>query len=122
MPQLTLLETTTLREASYAEYRDKPRQRIAEHSACALSNAEILACIIGSSTAEAERVLTALGGWVGLLQADYAGYAASTASATLRQPKSKQHWSLAGGYCWPSTRSASKFARPLMWCNSCSLR
>lgn len=73
MCQQSFLEQTHIREALYAEYRTKPRQRIAEHSAQALSDAEILACIIGSGAAEAERVLVEVGGWLGLLQADYVG-------------------------------------------------
>lgn len=69
--QLGLFPETPIREERYAEYRQKPRQRIAEHSAQVLSDAEILACIIGSSTAEAEQMLAEFGGWFGLLQADY---------------------------------------------------
>lgn len=73
MTQLTSLSASLICEEHYAEYRDKPRRRIAEHSAQVLSDAEILACIIGNGTAEAERVLVELGGWSGLMQADYVG-------------------------------------------------
>lgn len=72
MSQLTFLDTPIIREVPYADYRDKPRQRIAEHGPQALSDAELLACIVSSSTAEAERVLVEYGGWFGLLQADFA--------------------------------------------------
>ena len=54
-------------------YRDTPRRRIAEHSAQALSDAEILACLVSVSAAEAEHLLAELGGWTGLLQADFVG-------------------------------------------------
>lgn len=74
MKQLSFPTTciAAVRETNDSSYREKPRQRIAECGAQALSDDELLACLIGISTAQAERILTEMGGWIGLMQADFA--------------------------------------------------
>lgn len=70
MKQQALFDTPTY-ERPYAEYRNLPRQRIAEHNAQVLSDAEILACLTSISTADAERIVVECGGWTGLMQLGY---------------------------------------------------
>lgn len=72
MNQQTFLDTPS-NEQRNVSYQDTPRRRIAEHSAQVLSDSEILACLVSVNTAEAERLLRELGGWVGLLQVDFVG-------------------------------------------------